>query len=153
RGGEIIRAAARTRVRRRSHMNPRQVLAAIAIALILLVDTAAAQSAASRLEGRLPETTPLVSIDQPRGTVLDALDALATQAGFGLVVSAPESLTARPLAIRVVKQPAGEALQLILEAGDLRAAFASGVLKVQSDAPAGSGESARARRYERFGRR
>jgi hypothetical protein len=133
-------------------MNPRQVLVVFAAALILLVDTATAQSETTRLEGRLPDTAPPVSIDQTRGTVLDALDALATQAGFSLVVTAPESLTARPLAIHVVKQPAGEALRLILEAGDLRATFANGVLKVQSDVP-GPGESGRARRHERGGRR
>jgi len=106
-----------------------------------------------RLEGRLPDTAPVVSIDQPRGTVLDALSALAKQAGWTLVVTAPESATARALTLQVSKKPAGEVLELVLEAGALRASFADGVLRVRPDAAAAeSRESWRERRRERRGR-
>ena len=107
-----------------------------------------------RLEGRLPDNAPLVSIDQPRGTVLDALSALAKQTGWSLVVTAPESATARALTIQVSKRPAGDVLELVLEAGSLRAAFADGVLRVRSDtSTAESRDSWRERRRERRGRR
>jgi len=106
-----------------------------------------------RLEGRLPDAAPVVSIDQPRGTVLDALSALAKQAGWTLVVTAPESATARALTLQVSKKPAGEVLELVLEAGALRASFADGVLRVRPDAAAAeSRESWRERRRERRGR-
>jgi len=107
-----------------------------------------------RLEGRLPDNAPLVSIDQPRGTVLDALSALAKQTGWSLVVTAPESATARALTIQISKRPAGDVLELVLEAGSLRAAFADGVLRVRSDtSTAESRDSWRERRRERRGRR
>jgi hypothetical protein len=52
------------------------------------------------------------------------------------------------------KRPAGDVLELILEAGSLRASFADGVLRVRSDATtAGTGDSWRERRRERRGRR
>jgi len=106
-----------------------------------------------RLEGRLPDSAPVVSIDQPRGTVLDALSALAKQAGWTLVVTAPESATARALTLQVSKKPAGEVLELVLEAGALRASFTDGVLRVRPDAAAAeSRESWRERRRERRGR-
>ena len=57
----------------------------------------------ARLEGRLPDNIPVVSIDQTRGTILDALDAISKQAGVGLIVVAPESVTARPLVIQVTR--------------------------------------------------
>jgi hypothetical protein len=107
-----------------------------------------------RLEGRLPASTPIVSIDQPRGTVLDALSTIAKQAGWSLVVTAPESATTRTFTIQVSKRPAGDVLELILEAGSLRASFADGVLRVRSDSTAaGSGDSWRERRRDRRGRR
>jgi hypothetical protein len=93
-----------------------------------------------------------VSLDQTRGTVLDALDAISKQTGFGLVVVAPESVTSRPLVIQVTKRPAAEALDLVLEAGSLRASFAAGVLKVRSDLTAGSHRLERERRREERGR-
>ena len=106
-----------------------------------------------RLEGRLPDSAPVVSIDQPRGTVLDALSALARQAGWTLVVTAPESATARALTLQVSKKPAGEVLDLVLEAGSLRASFADGVLRVRPEvAAAESRDSWRERRRERRGR-
>jgi hypothetical protein len=132
-------------------MITRRLIAALVIAHVL-AGAAAAQTSGTRLDGRLADTTPLVSIDQSRGTVLDALDALATQAGMNLVVTAPESLTARPLVMHVVKRPASEVLSLILEAGDLRASFANGLLKVQSGATAGIRDR-RAWRHERGGDR
>jgi len=124
------------------------------LVITLFAEAAGAQTPDTvRLEGRLPDNTPVVSFDQTRGTVLDALDAIATQAGWSLVVTAPESVTARPLAIRVTKRPVSEALSLVLEAGSLRATFANGVLRVRSDVPAMAGDSARERRRERRGRR
>jgi len=104
------------------------------------------------LEGRLPDNAPVVSIDQARGTVLDALSAIAKQTGWSLVVTAPESATTRPLTLQVLKRPAGEVLDLILEAGSLRASFADGVLRVRADVTAASGDSGRERRRERRGR-
>jgi hypothetical protein len=105
-----------------------------------------------RLEGQLPGNTPVVSIDQPQGTILDALSAIAKQTGWSLVVTAPESATTRPLTLQVSKRPAGEVLDLVLEAGSLRAAFADGVLRVRPDTTAASGDSWRERRRERRGR-
>jgi hypothetical protein len=99
-----------------------------------------------------PDSAAVVSIDQPRGTVLDALSAIAKQTGWSLVVTAPESATTRPLTLQVSKRPAGEVLDLVLEAGSLRASFADGVLRVRADATAGSGDSWRERRRERRGR-
>src|SRR5262245_22701125 len=131
-------------------MITRRLIAVLALALAVIAGTAAAQAPGARLDGRLPDATPLVSIEQSRGTVLDALDTLATQAGVSAVVTAPESLTARPLAMHVIKQPASEVLNLILEAGDLRASFVNGVLRVRSDATAGLRDR-RARRHERGG--
>jgi len=127
-----------------------RLIAVLAIALALspgLVSPAAA--AEGRLDGRLPDNTPVVSIDQPRGTVLDALNAIATQTGWNLVVTAPESATTRPLTLKVSKRPAGEVLDLVLEAATLRASFANGVLRVRADATAASRDSWRRRRGSR----
>ncbi len=136
-------------------MSAAKLVVVATVALILLPGLAwAAGPDSRRLEGRLPDSAPIVSIDQPRGTVLDALSAIAKQAGWSLVVTAPESATARAFTIQVSKRPAGDVLELILEAGSLRASFAEGVLRVRSDATtASSGDSWRERRRERRGRR
>ena len=130
-------------------MSAARLIVVLAVALVLLPRFAwAATPASGRLEGRLPDSAPVVSIDQPRGTVLDALSAIAKQTGWSLVVTAPESATTRPLTIQVSKRPAGEVVDLILEAGSLRASFADGVLRVRADATAVSGDSWRERRRE-----
>ena len=133
-------------------MSAARLIVALAVALVLLPGLAAgATPAGGRLEGRLPDNTPVVSIDQPRGTILDALSAIAKQTGWSLVVTAPESATTRPLTLQVSKRPAEEVLELVLEAGSLRASFADGVLRVRPDLTA-SGASWRERRQERRGR-
>ncbi|PYN80193.1 MAG: hypothetical protein DMD96_14105 [Candidatus Rokuibacteriota bacterium] len=135
-------------------MSAPKLIASLVTALTLLTGLAATAIADTRrLEGRLPENTPVVSIDQTRGTVLDALSAIAKQAGWSLVVTAPESVTIRPLAIQASKRPASDVLELVLEAGSLRATFANGVLRVRSDTTAVAGDSVRERRRERRGRR
>lgn len=113
---------------------------------------AAATPESGRLTGALPDNAPLVSIDQPRGTVLDALNTITKQTGWSLVVTAPESATARPLTMHVTNRPAGEVLDMILEAGSLRASFDNGLLRVRPDATARSGDSRWDRRRERRGR-
>jgi hypothetical protein len=66
-------------------MNAARLIVVLVVALVLLAGLAAAAPAAGgRLEGRLPDNAPVVSIDQPRGTVLDALSAIAKQTGWGL---------------------------------------------------------------------
>jgi hypothetical protein len=136
-------------------MSAAKLIVVLAVTLVLWPGLAgAATSESRRLEGRLPDTAPVVSIDQSRGTVLDALSTLAKQAGWSLVVTAPESATSRALAIHVSKRPAGDVLELVLEAGALRASFADGVLRVRSDATAvESPDSWHERRRERRGRR
>ncbi|HWN03492.1 MAG TPA: hypothetical protein VNQ72_10790, partial [Candidatus Dormibacteraeota bacterium] len=112
-------------------MRATKLIVVLAVALLSLPGLAwAATPDSRRLEGRLPDDAPVVSLAQPRGTVLDALSAIAKQTGWSLVVTAPESATTRPLTIQVSKRPAGEVLDLVLEAGSLRAAFADGVLRV-----------------------
>jgi hypothetical protein len=130
-------------------MSAKPIIALVVAIVLLPVLAGAAASDTGRLEGRLPDNTPLVSIDQTRGTVLDALGAVSKQTGWSLVVTAPESVTTSPLAIQASKRPASDVLNLILEAGSLRASFADGVLRVRSDIPAASGGSARERRRER----
>ena len=134
-------------------MSAAKVIVVLAVALLLLPGLAGTATPASgRLEGRLPDNAPVVSIDQPRGTPLDALSAIAKQTGWSLVVTAPESATTRPLSLQISKRPAGEVLDLVLEAASLRASFADGVLRVRADAPAVSGDSWRERRREWRGR-
>src|SRR5262245_9110685 len=135
-------------------MSRAKLTVGLVITLGLLPGLAGAATPDSRrLEGRLPDTAPVVSIDQPRGTVLDALSAVAKQAGWTLVVTAPESATARAVTLQVAKKPAGEVLELVLEAGALRASFADGVLRVRPEAGAAeSRDSWRGRRRERRGR-
>ena len=126
-------------------------IAVLVVSLGLLPSLAGAAET-GRLSGSLPDNAPAVSIDQPRGTVLDALNAIAKQTGWSLVVTAPESLTARPLTLQVAKRPAGEVLDMVLEAGALRASFGGDVLRVRSDATTAAGDSWRERRRERRGR-
>ena len=135
-------------------MSAAKLIVGLAVALVLLPClTRAATPVSPRLDGRLPDNAPVVSIDQPRGTVLDALTTLARQAGWTLVVTAPESATARALALQVSKKPAGEVLELVLEAGALRASFADGILRVRSDTTTTESRSSwRERRRERRGR-
>jgi len=134
-------------------MSAARVFVVLAVVLGLLPGLAgAATPDGGRLTGRLPDDAPVVSIDQPRGTVLDALGTIARQTGWSLVVTAPESATARPLTMHVAKRPAGEVLDMVLEAGSLQASFGNGVLRVRSDATATSGEGWRERRRERRGR-
>jgi hypothetical protein len=124
-------------------MSASRLITVLVIALTLLAGRAGADAPdTGRLEGRLPDTTPVISIDQTRGTVLDALSEATKQAGFGLVVTAPETVTARTLAIQVTKRPATDVLNLILEAGSLRASFADGVLRVRADIAVPSGDPA-----------
>src|SRR5207245_905341 len=96
----LVKSAARSAVLPgggRSDMSPAKIVVLV-VALMLLPGLAwAATPDSRRLEGRLPDNAPVVSIDQPRGTVLDALTALAKQTGWSLVVTAPESATTRPL--------------------------------------------------------
>jgi hypothetical protein len=129
-------------------MSIARLIAVLAVALALSPGLVSPAAAGGRLDGRLPDNTPVVSIDQPRGTVLDALNAIATQTGWNLVVAAPESATTRPLTLKVSKRPAGEVLDLVLEAATLRASFANGVLRVRADAAA-SRDSWRGRRGSR----
>jgi hypothetical protein len=134
-------------------MRATKLIVVLAVALMSLPGLAwAATPDSRRVEGRLPVDSPVVSLAQPRGTVLDALNAIAKQTGWSLVVTAPESATTRPLTIQVSKRPAGEVLDLVLEAGSLRASFADGVLRVRSDDTARSADSWRERRRERRGR-
>ncbi|HWO03157.1 MAG TPA: hypothetical protein VNQ54_00095, partial [Methylomirabilota bacterium] len=134
-------------------MRTTKLIVVLAVALMSLPGLAwAATPDTRRLEGRLPDDSPVVSLAQPRGTVLDALSAITKQTGWVLVVTAPESATTRPLTIQVSKRPAGEVLDLVLEAGSLRASFADGVLRVRSDDTARSADSWRERRRERRGR-
>ena len=57
----------------------------VVLAVLLLPGLAGTATPASgRLEGRLPDNAPVVSIDQPRGTALDALSAIAKQTGWSL---------------------------------------------------------------------
>jgi len=135
-------------------MSAAKLSVGLAVVLVLLPAlTWAATPDSRRLDGRLPDNAPLVSIDQPRGTVLDALSALARQAGWTLVVTAPESATARALALQVSKKPVAEVLELVLEAGALRASFADGVLRVRSDTTTTESRGTwRERRRERHGR-
>src|SRR5215469_16665070 len=115
-------------------MSAAKLVVVLAVVLVLPPGLGwAATPDGHRLEGRLPDDTPVVSIDQPRGTILDALSTIAKQAGWSLVVSAPESATIRPLTMQVSKRPAGEVLDLVLEAGSLRATFTDGVLRVRSE--------------------
>jgi hypothetical protein len=134
-------------------MRATKLIVVLAVALMSLPGLAwAAAPDTRRLEGRLPDDSAVVSLAQPRGTVLDALSAITKQTGWVLVVTAPESATTRPLTIQVSKRPAGEVLDLVLEAGSLRASFADGVLRVRSDDTAKSADSWRERRRERRGR-
>ena len=135
-------------------MSAPKLIVVLAILLLLPGLAWAAAPDGGRLEGRLPDSTPVVTIDQPRGTVLDALTTLAKQTGWSLVVTAPESASGRPLALQVSKRPAGEVLGLVLEAGSLRASFADGVLRVRPDSTSvESRDSWRERRRERRGHR
>ena len=134
-------------------MSAAKWIVVLAVVLVFLPSLAWAVTPDSpRLEGRVPDPTPVVSIDQPRGTILDALSAIAKQTGWSLVVTAPESATKQPLTLQVSNRPAGEVLDLVLEAGSLRAAFADGVLRVRTDAAAGPDVSWWERRRERRGR-
>ena len=136
-------------------MSAAKLIVVLAITCTLLPGLAwAATPDSRRLEGRLPDNTPAVTLDQPRGTVLDALISLSKQAGWSLVVTAPESATTRALTIQVSKRPAGDVLEMVLEAGALRASFADSTLRVRSDtATTASGDSWRERRRERRGHR
>jgi len=134
-------------------MRAPKLIIVLAVAVMSLLGLAgAATSDSRRVEGQLPGDAPVVSLAQPRGTVLDALSAIAKQTGWTLVVTAPESATARPLSLQVSKRPAGEVLALVLDAGALRASFADGVLRVRADDSAKSADSWRERRRERRGR-
>src|SRR5262249_53940055 len=122
----------------RSHMSAAKWIVVLAVVLVFLPSLAWAVTPDSpRLEGRVPDPTPVVSIDQPRGTILDALSAIAKQTGWSLVVTAPESATKRPLTLQVSNRPAGEVLDLVLEAGPPPAAVAGGGLRGAAGAPAG----------------
>src|SRR5258706_3558561 len=134
-------------------MSAARLIVVLAVALVLLPGFVwAAPPAGGRLEGRLPDSAPVVSIDQPRGTVLDALSAIAKQTGWSLVVTAPESATTRPLTLQVSKRPAGEVLDLILEAGSLPASLPDRVLPGRADSTAASGHFWSRRPRERCGR-
>jgi hypothetical protein len=130
-------------------MSVKPIVTLVVAILLFPVLAGAATADTGRLEGQLPDNTPLVSIDQTRGTVLDALGAVSKQTGWSLVVTAPESATTRPLAMQATERPASDVLNLILEAGSLRASFADGVLRVRSDVPVASGVTAGERRRER----
>jgi hypothetical protein len=99
-------------------MRATELIVVLAVALMSVPGLAwAATPDSRRVEGRLPDNSLVVSLDQPRGTVLDALNAIAKQTGWSLVVTAPESATTRPLTIQVSKRPAGEVVDLVLDAG------------------------------------
>src|SRR5262245_30116496 len=112
-------------------MSAAKLIVGLAVTLVLPGIAWAATPDSRRLEGPLPDTTPVVSIDQTRGSVLDALSPITKQAGWSLVVTAPESAASRPLSIQASKKPAGEVLELVLEAGALRASFADGLVRVR----------------------
>ena len=130
-------------------MSAAKLVVGLAIVVLLPGLVLAAVSDGARLEGRLPDNAPAISIDQPRGTVLDALSALSKQAGWSLVVTAPESAISRPLALQVSRRPAADVLQMVLEAGGLQASFGDGVLRVRSgaDTAADSRDWRRERRH------
>ena len=135
-------------------MRASRLIAFLVTAVVLIAGRVGAETPTSpRLEGRLPDNVPLVSIDQTRGTVLDALAAISKQAGWTLVVTAPETSSARALAMQIRKQPATEALNLVLEAGSLRATFAGNVLKVRPDTVAAEPVRERKGRRGRHGER
>src|SRR2546425_11040066 len=132
-------------------MSAAKLIVVLVVALMLLPGLVwAAAPDSRRLEGRLPDNAPVVSIDQPRGTVLDALTAIAKQTGWSLVVTAPESATTRPLTIQVSKRPAGEVLDLVLDSDSLRTSFAAGILRDRPHTTSPPGDSTRGLRRGRL---
>jgi len=78
-------------------MRATKLIVVLAVALLSLPGLVwAATPDSRRLEGRLPDDSAVVSLAQPRGTVLDALSAITKQTGWVLVVTAPESANHPP---------------------------------------------------------
>lgn len=91
---------------------------------------AAPKAPTVRLEGRLPDKLPNVDLVLENDSVGDALEQLADQAGWSLLVSTDridETIT-----LKIKQVPADEALEAILEAGKLRAKFKRNTLSVFS---------------------
>lgn len=86
---------------------------------------------ASGLGGKSPE----VSVNLTSGTVGDALVSIAKQAGWGLVMSAPQDLLDRPMTLIIEKKPAGEVLDTIAKSGNLDVSLRNGVLHVTGVTP------------------
>lgn len=98
------------------------------------VPSAATPVETSPLSGAWPTGTPLVALDVASGTVADALRQVCDQAGWGLVVTAPEAATAARLSLRLPARPAADALAVVLKAAGLSAVFDAGVVSVRAPA-------------------
>jgi hypothetical protein len=120
------------------------VLACLLAASVVLAPTASnAQEARAPedgtdtgiVQGEWPARLRPVSLRLDDGTVAQALQTSAEQAGIGLVLEDVAAASARRLTLRLQKRPAREVIELLLRSGGLRARVEGGILFVQGPPP------------------
>jgi hypothetical protein len=102
-------------------------------------DQVGAESNASlslRLSGEWPDKIPKISVTATDDTIADILQNLSKQLGYGLVLKAPEQTAGKKMTLRLVRKPATEVLEIVLENGDLNALLKGGILFVGPQIPA-----------------
>jgi hypothetical protein len=108
----------------------------VAVALVSWGSLAVAHSAGGAGEGPAPAaSSPLVTLNMTDGTVGEALRSIAKQAGWGVVMSAPESELGKPMTLILEKRPAREVVDIILTGSALQMSLKEGILHITTAAP------------------
>ncbi|MBI5510954.1 MAG: polymer-forming cytoskeletal protein [Deltaproteobacteria bacterium] len=92
----------------------------------------ALEKPASRLSGTWPEPMPRVTLDVEDESVADVLSELTKQADWGLAFTGGSAAREAEVTLEVHDRPLIEALEAVLEAGDLEAQMNGGTLVVKA---------------------
>jgi hypothetical protein len=122
------------------HLAPRSFaswLIAVALSAVVVVAGGAAwgdDSARSPLRGEWPAETPTVSVDLEAVPIGEAIEAIATQAGWPLSLTLEEADTSR-VTLKLPDMPAASALEAVLTGSGLETRWVGGVLVVRPARP------------------
>ncbi|MDJ0761963.1 MAG: hypothetical protein QNJ97_03150 [Myxococcota bacterium] len=91
----------------------------------------------SRIQGDWPKKTRFVSIKATDASIPSILQDIAKQTRFGLVLDLPEEALQKKMTLRLVRKPAKDVLEIVLENATLKATLKGDILFVTaSETPA-----------------
>ncbi len=85
----------------------------------------------NHLTGDWPKKTRPVTVEVTDAPIANVLQSISKQLGLGLVINAPEELIQKRTTLRLIRKPARDVLEIVLENGSLKAEIKDGILFVR----------------------